>query len=249
MTIIPAIDIIDGEAVRLSTGDYAEKKVYSSDPLQIALNFEAVGLTRLHIVDLDGAKARKLCNLKVLSAIAEGTRLEIDFGGGITSGEDVRSVLNAGARQCAIGSVAVRQRLVLREWIREFGKEKFLIGADALHEKVRISGWLEDGGISVFEFISNLRDMGIHEFFCTDISKDGMLQGPAIGLYQNILMRFPGIELIASGGISSMDDIRQLYEIGCAGAIVGKAIYENKITLQELSEFESNVGKKNYPLS
>lgn len=241
MTIIPAIDIIDGHAVRLTGGDFAQKKVYSTDCLSLAKTFEDAGLKRLHLVDLDGAKNKKISNLKVLERIALSTSLQIDFGGGVSSEDDVSSILNAGATQCTVGSIAAKEPDTFSLWIEKFGAAKFLVGADVLHEKIKISGWQEDGGISLFDFLERMRSAGLNEFFCTDISKDGMLQGPAIGLYKKVINRFPGIKLIASGGVSTLADLLKLKETGCSGAIVGKAIYEQKISLKELTEINQHV--------
>jgi len=234
MTIIPAIDIINGKCVRLTRGDYAQQKIYNENPLEIAKQFEDAGITRLHIVDLDGAKAGTIVNLKVLELIAGNTKLVIDFGGGIKRINDVESIFNAGAAIATIGSMAVKHPELLEEWLMEFGADKFLIGADVLDEKIKISGWLEDGGIDIFTFIGRMIGLGVTNIFCTDISKDGVMGGPSIDLYKKILEEHPEINLIASGGVSSINDVIQLKEIGCTGAIIGKAIYEGLITLEEL---------------
>jgi phosphoribosylformimino-5-aminoimidazole carboxamide ribotide isomerase len=234
MEIIPAIDIINGKCVRLTKGDYAQQKVYNDNPVEVAKQFEAAGIKRLHIVDLDGAKAGKIINLKVLEAIASATKLTIDFGGGVKNITDVGNILNAGAAIVTIGSLAVKHPEILEEWLLEFGAEKFLIGADVLNEKIKISGWLEDGGIDIFHFIGNMLALGVTNIFCTDISKDGVMEGPSIELYKRIMEEHAEINLIASGGVSKMEDVIQLKEIGCPGAIIGKAIYEGKITLNEL---------------
>ena len=234
MTIIPAIDIINGKCVRLTRGDYAQQKIYNENPLEIAKQFEDAGITRLHIVDLDGAKAGTIINLKVLELIARNTKLVIDFGGGIKRINDVESIFNAGAAIATIGSMAVKHPELLEEWLMEFGADKFLIGADVLDEKIKISGWLEDGGIDIFTFIGRMIGLGVTNIFCTDISKDGVMGGPSIDLYKKILEEHPEINLIASGGVSSINDVIQLKEIGCTVAIIGKAIYEGLITLEEL---------------
>jgi phosphoribosylformimino-5-aminoimidazole carboxamide ribotide isomerase len=234
MTIIPAIDIIDGKCVRLTQGDYAQQKVYNDNPLEVAKQFEGAGITRLHIVDLDGAKAGRIINLKVLEAIASQTKLVVDFGGGIKMISDVANVFTAGAAIVTIGSLAVKQPEVLEEWLMEFGADKFLIGADVLNEKIKISGWLEDGGINVFDFIGKIIGLGVTNIFCTDISKDGAMQGPSTDLYKKILEEHPEINLIASGGVTTIDDVVKLTEIGCTGAIIGKAIYEGTIDLLQL---------------
>ncbi|HEV8080023.1 MAG TPA: 1-(5-phosphoribosyl)-5-[(5-phosphoribosylamino)methylideneamino]imidazole-4-carboxamide isomerase [Chitinophagaceae bacterium] len=240
LQIIPAIDIINGNCVRLTKGDFAKQKVYNENPLEVAKMFEDAGLQRLHIVDLDGAKAGSIQNLKILELIASQTKLVIDFGGGIKTIEDVNTVFNAGAAIVTLGSIAVKHPEIIEEWVIEFGADKILIGADVLDEKIKISGWMEDGGITIFEFIGKMLAVGITNIFCTDISRDGVLQGPSIALYQKIMQQFPSIHLIASGGVSSMDDILELKNIGCGGVIIGKAIYEEKITLKELVELNSN---------
>jgi len=234
MTIIPAIDIINGHCVRLTQGDYAQQIVYNDDPLEVAKQFEAAGIKRLHIVDLDGAKAGTIINLKVLEAVASKTKLIIDFGGGIKTINDVESIFNAGASIATIGSMAVKHPELLEEWLMEFGADKFLIGADVLDEKIKISGWLEDGGINVFDFIGRMIGLGVTNIFCTDISKDGAMKGPSVDLYKKIIAEHPEINLIASGGITTIDDVNQLKEIGCTGVIIGKAIYEGTIKLQQL---------------
>ena len=235
MTIIPAIDIINGQCVRLTHGDYAQQKVYNNNPLEVAKQFEEAGITRLHIVDLDGAKAGTIINLKVAENIASQTKLVIDFGGGIKKLADVESVFNAGASIATIGSMAVKHPELLEEWLLEFGADKFLIGADVLDEKIKISGWLEDGGINIFDFIGKMIGLGVTNIFCTDISKDGAMKGPSIDLYKNIMAEHPEINLIASGGVTTIDDVHQLKEIGCTGAIIGKAIYEGTIDVKELA--------------
>jgi len=234
MTIIPAIDIINGKCVRLTHGDFAKQKIYNDDPVAVAKQFADAGLQRLHVVDLDGAKAGKISNLAVLEKISAATNLVIDFGGGIKNIEDVESVLNAGASIVTIGSLAVRHPELLEEWLMEFGADKFLIGADVLDEKVKISGWLEDGGINIFNFVGKLISLGVINIFCTDISKDGAMQGPSIDLYKKIIEQHPEINLIASGGVSAVQDIVELKKIGCKGAIIGKAIYENLVSLEDL---------------
>lgn len=234
--IIPAIDIINGKCVRLTKGDFAKQKIYNDNPLDVARTFEEAGLQRLHIVDLDGAKAGSIKNLKVLESIASNTKLMIDFGGGIKNIEDISSVFNAGANMVTLGSIAVKSPGLVEEWLLEFGTDKILIGADVLDEKIKISGWLEDGGITIFEFIGNMLAIGAQNIFCTDISKDGVMQGPAIELYQKIIENYPSIHLIASGGVSKIEDVIEIKNIGCSGVIIGKAIYEGKITLGELAE-------------
>lgn len=236
MRIIPAIDIIDGKCVRLSQGDYNQKTVYNENPLEVAKQFEDAGLKYLHLVDLDGAKAKKVVNWKVLESITSQTELTVDFGGGIRTTEDVKTVLNAGAKQITAGSIAVNERDAVLEWLTEFGAEKIILGADAKDGRIATHGWLDDSGLDVIEFISEYQKEGIEYVVCTDISKDGMLEGPSIKLYERILANSPELKLIASGGVSSMDDLKELKRIGCEAAIVGKAIYEQKITLKELVE-------------
>ena len=240
MEIIPAIDIINGKCVRLTKGDFTKKKIYHESPLDVAKTFEDAGLRRLHVVDLDGAKAGNIRNLSVLELITSKTKLVIDFGGGIKNIEDISNVFNAGASIITLGSAAVRSPEIVEEWVLEFGADKILIGADVLDEKVRVSGWLEDGGITVLEFIGKMLALGAQNIFCTDISKDGVMQGPSFELYKNIMKQFPLIHLIASGGVSSMEDVMGLKNIGCKGVIIGKAIYEEKITLKELARLDSN---------
>jgi phosphoribosylformimino-5-aminoimidazole carboxamide ribotide isomerase len=237
MQIIPAIDIIEGKCVRLTEGDYAQKKIYNEDPLEVAKAFEGIGLMRLHLVDLDGAKAGQVVNWKVLEKIANNTELKIDFGGGIKTEATLKTVLDTGATYATIGSLAVKNELLFQEWIARFGAKVFMLGADVLEEKIAIGGWLEKTEISVFDFMKSYIDKGVKQIFCTDIKKDGKLQGPSIELYQKIIEQFPNLQLIASGGVSSLDDLIELEEIGCSAAIVGKAIYENKITISELANF------------
>ncbi len=236
MKIIPAIDIIDGKCVRLSKGDYDTKKIYHENPLDIAKQYEAHGIQYLHLVDLDGAKAKTIKNLKTLEMLASQTDLIIDFGGGIKTRESLESVFNAGANQVTIGSIAVENPQLCEEWITEFGAEKLILGADCLDRKIKTSGWLTDSDVDVLDFIQSYQKKGIKEVICTDISKDGMLQGPSFELYQEILIQSE-VSLIASGGITTLQDLYDLKKIGCSGAIIGKAIYEGKITLQELQKF------------
>jgi len=237
MQIIPAIDIIEGKCVRLTEGDYAQKKIYNANPLEVAKAFEGIGLMRLHLVDLDGAKAGEVVNWKVLEKIANNTELKIDFGGGIKNEAILKTVLDTGATYATIGSLAVKNELLFQEWIARFGANTFMLGADVFEEKIAIGGWMEKTEISVFDFMKSYIDKGVKQIFCTDIKKDGKLQGPSIELYQKIIEQFPALHLIASGGVSSLDDLIELEEIGCAAAIVGKAIYENKITISELASF------------
>ena len=237
MQIIPAIDLIDGKCVRLTEGDYAQKKIYNEDPLEVAKAFEGIGLMRLHLVDLDGAKAGEVVNWKVLEKIANQTQLIIDFGGGIKKENTLQTVFDTGANYATIGSLAVKNRAVFEEWIERFGADAFMLGADVFEEKIAIGGWIEKTNIDVYEFIQSYMNKGITQIFCTDIQKDGKLAGPSIDLYKKIIEQFPTLQLIASGGMSKMEDLHALRTIGCTGAIVGKAIYENRITLEELARF------------
>jgi phosphoribosylformimino-5-aminoimidazole carboxamide ribotide isomerase len=237
MQIIPAIDLIDGKCVRLTEGDYTQKKIYNEDPLEVAKAFEGIGLMRLHLVDLDGAKAGEVVNWKVLENIANQTALQIDFGGGIKKEATLKTVFDTGASYATIGSLAVKNRAVFEEWIERFGAEVFMLGADVYEEKIAIGGWIEKTNIDVFEFMQSYINKGISQLFCTDIQKDGKLEGPSTNLYKKIIAQFPALHLIASGGVSNIEDLRILREIGCSGAIVGKAIYENRITLKELASF------------
>jgi phosphoribosylformimino-5-aminoimidazole carboxamide ribotide isomerase len=237
MQIIPAIDIIEGKCVRLTEGDYAQKKIYNEDPLEVAKQFEGVGLMRLHLVDLDGAKSGKVINWKVLEKIANKTNLVIDFGGGIKTEATLKTVLDTGATYATIGSLAVKERAVFEQWIERFGADIFMLGADVHSEKIAVGGWLEKTEIDVYDFIGSYMNKGVTQLFCTDIQKDGKLEGPSIELYQKILQQFPTLQLIASGGVSQLKDLDELRTIGCSAAIVGKAIYENKISLSELSTF------------
>ncbi|MFM2358568.1 MAG: 1-(5-phosphoribosyl)-5-[(5-phosphoribosylamino)methylideneamino]imidazole-4-carboxamide isomerase [Bacteroidota bacterium] len=239
MTIIPAIDLINGCCVRLTQGDYHQQKTYNSNPVEVALAFEKAGIKRLHVVDLDGAKQGRLINLPVLKAIADTTNLIIDFGGGIKTQEDVEQVLEAGAAMATIGSIAVKQPALVQEWIRLFGANKILLGADVLNGTIRVNGWQQDSGIQLFNFLNEMLHAGITQFFCTDISKDGLLQGPAITLYQQIKEKYPQLFCIASGGVSNFNDLVLLKAAGCDAAIVGKAFYEGHITLDELIQIEN----------
>lgn len=236
MRIIPAIDIIDGKCVRLSQGDYNQKTVYNENPLEVAKQFEDAGLKYLHLVDLDGAKAKKVINWKVLESITSRTNLNVDFGGGLRTTEDVKTVFNAGAKQVTAGSIAVNEWEAVLQWMTDFGAEKIILGADAKNGRIATHGWLDDSGLDVLEFISDYQKAGIEYVVCTDIAKDGMLEGPSIQLYERILANSPALKLIASGGVSSLGDIQELKQIGCEAAIVGKAIYEQKITLKGLAE-------------
>lgn len=235
MKLIPAIDILDGKCVRLTKGDYTTQKVYNTNPVEVAKEFEANGIRFLHLVDLDGAKSKHIVNYKVLENIAQATSLHIDFGGGIKSNEDVKIAFESGANQLTGGSIAMQEPALFLSWLEQFGSERILLGADANQRMIATHGWLATSGIDVVDFIRSFEQKGIQSVVCTDISKDGMLQGPSLDLYKEI-MQETGVQLIASGGVSSIDDLQQLKALGCAGAIIGKAIYEGRITLNELSK-------------
>jgi phosphoribosylformimino-5-aminoimidazole carboxamide ribotide isomerase len=235
--IIPAIDIIDGKCVRLSQGDYATKKVYNEDPLEVAKEFEAHGLHRLHVVDLDGAASHHVVNYNVLDKIASRTSMIIDFGGGIKSDQDIVIAFDNGAQMVTIGSVAVKEPALMKRWIEMFGSEKLILGADVKDEKISINGWKENSEIELMPFLDDYSQKGIRKVLCTDISKDGMLNGPAVDLYKKIIEKFPDMHLIASGGVSCIEDIERLEEANIPAVVFGKAIYEGKISLKELSRF------------
>ena len=237
MTIIPAIDIIDGKCVRLTKGDYSQKTIYNKDPLEVALQFEDAGLQRLHLVDLDGAKAGDVKNWKVLEKIAGKTKLSIDFSGGISTQNNLEITFNSGATFASIGSIAVKDEFTFTGWLLAYGADKFIIGADVKEEQILIKGWTESTSLTVFELIDKYKLKGVKQFFCTDISKDGLLEGPSVDLYKKIINEHPSIDLIASGGVSTIKDLEELREVGCSGAIIGKAIYENKILLTDLKKF------------
>ena len=238
MNIIPAIDLIDGQCVRLTKGDYDKKKIYSSNPLEIALNFEKHGFKRLHLVDLDGAKAGKVINGDILKSICKNTALEVDFGGGIKTDSDLEIVFEVGAKQVTIGSLAVKEPQKMKEWILKYGADKFILGADVKDGKIAIGGWLETSDIDLGPFIQQYFDLGIRTVLCTDISKDGMLTGPAFELYEEIMKQFPDLNLIASGGVSNIEDIQKLCTLNIPSVVVGKAIYENRIDLVDLRKYD-----------
>ena len=240
MRIIPAVDIINGQCVRLTKGDYDTKKVYNENPLEVAKVFEDSGIQHLHVVDLDGAKASHIVNYRVLESIASKTNLKIDFGGGLKSDEDLKIAFDSGAHQITGGSIAVKNPEVFENWISKFGADKIILGADCKYEKIAISGWQEDSDLEVIPFIKGYQSKGISYVICTDISKDGMLEGPSFDLYSNIINESKDIKLIASGGISKYDELPQLRDMGCEGVIVGKAIYENRISLKEIEQFIIN---------
>ncbi|MFH6991329.1 1-(5-phosphoribosyl)-5-[(5-phosphoribosylamino)methylideneamino]imidazole-4-carboxamide isomerase [Flavobacterium sp. FlaQc-48] len=237
MRIIPAIDIIDGKCVRLSKGDYDTKIIYNENPLEVAKSFEAHGIEYLHLVDLDGAKSSKIVNYKILEQIATQTGLKIDFGGGLKSDEDLKIAFDSGANQITGGSIAVKNSAIFEKWISEYGSDKIILGADAKNEKIAVSGWLEDSNEDLIPFIQQYQTKGIQYVICTDIAKDGMLEGPSFDLYEKILKEAIGVKLIASGGISTFDELPKLAELGCEGTIIGKAIYEGRITLKQLENY------------
>lgn len=234
MEIIPAIDIIEGKCVRLTHGDYNQKKIYNENPLEVAKQFEAAGIQRLHLVDLDGAKEGAIKNWKVLETISTKTSLVIDFGGGIKTEKDVQIIFNSGAALATVGSIAVKEEETFFSWLKKFGAEKFLLGADVKNEKITVSGWTEQTEIWIYDFIEQYIEKEVYQIFCTDVSKDGALEGPSTELYKNIIQKFPQLHFIASGGVGSVEDVYQLQEIGCSGVIIGKAIYEGRIKLNEL---------------
>ena len=240
MRLIPAIDIIDGKCVRLSKGDYSTKKVYNENPLEVAKEFENHGIEYLHLVDLDGAKSKHIVNHKVLEQIAVHTNLKIDFGGGLKSDEDLHIAFESGANQITGGSIAVKDSTTFIRWLKKYGTDKIILGADANNEKIAVSGWQEESNEELIPFIMNYQKRGVTNVICTDISKDGMLQGPSFDLYKKILMKMPKINLIASGGISCFEELPELAELGCEGTIIGKAIYEKRIGLKQLEEFIIN---------
>ena len=237
MHIIPAIDIIDGKCVRLTQGDYAQKKIYNEDPLEVAKSYEDAGLTRLHLVDLDGAKAGHIVNFRVLERLTTKTSLHIDFGGGLKSDADLKIAFECGAQQITGGTVAVKNRDIFLNWLETHGSEKIILGADVKNEKIAVGGWLETSDVWLKDFLRDFTEQGIQYCICTDISKDGLLTGASNELYASVLQDFPDLKLIASGGVANMDNLVKLREIGCFGAIVGKAIYENRVTLKELERF------------
>ena len=234
--LIPAIDIIDGKCVRLTQGDYNQKKIYNEHPLEVAKQFEDAGLTRLHLVDLDGAKAGAVKNWKVLETIAGKTKMVIDFGGGIKTEKDVNIIFQSGAAMATVGSIAVKKEGTFTEWLTQYGARKFLLGADVKDEKIAVAGWLETTDIWIYDFLEKYIEKGVQRIFCTDVSKDGKLEGPSFDLYKNIITKFPSLHFIASGGVSSIADVEQLLEIGCKGVIIGKAIYEGRINLKQLTK-------------
>ena len=237
MRIIPAIDLIDGKCVRLTKGAYSTQKTYNEHPLEVAKAFEAHGIQYLHLVDLDGAKSKHIVNHRVLEEIATKTNLKIDFGGGLKSDEDLKIAFDCGAKQITGGSIAVKEPNVFEQWISKYGKNKIILGADVQGDRIATNGWMETSEHRLVDFISAYKSKGIEYVICTDISKDGMLSGPSFEVYQNLLKQHPEIKLIASGGISTFEELPKLADLGCEGTIIGKAIYENRISLKELENF------------
>ena len=235
MTIVPAIDILGGKCVRLTKGDYSTGRVYCDDPLEMALRFQDAGLTRLHLVDLDGAGSDHIVNRDVLRGICAGTSLTVDFGGGIKSDADIDAAFSAGAAMVTVGSAAATHPELARKWIEEYGAGRIILGADARNGKIATRGWQDDSGLDILDFIGGYHQLGVTKVICTDINRDGTLQGPSIQLYRKIMDRFPDLALTASGGVSSVKDLEELAEAGLAAAIVGKAYYEGRITLQDMA--------------
>ncbi|RVU24242.1 1-(5-phosphoribosyl)-5-[(5-phosphoribosylamino)methylideneamino]imidazole-4-carboxamide isomerase [Sandaracinomonas limnophila] len=235
--IIPAIDVIGGQCVRLTQGDYGQKSVYHNDPLEIAKAFEGAGITRLHLVDLDGAKEKKIVNHKVLERIASQTKLHIDFGGGVQSNEMIDLAFSLGAKQITAGSIAVKNPELVISWFEKYGADKIILGADAKNEQIAVSGWQENSNLSVYDFVSDYVQKGAKYIISTDVAKDGLLQGPSFDLYKNLQKQNSGLNIIASGGVSNLEDLQQLKAMNLFGVIVGKAFYEGKITLEQLAQF------------
>ncbi|NEQ55399.1 MAG: 1-(5-phosphoribosyl)-5-[(5-phosphoribosylamino)methylideneamino]imidazole-4-carboxamide isomerase [Leptolyngbya sp. SIO3F4] len=234
--VIPAIDIMDGKCVRLKQGDFNTKTTYRDNPLEVAKEFEALGAKRLHLVDLDGAKTKKVVNYATLEAICSNTDLVVDFGGGIQSNDDIHQVFESGAAMVTCGSIAVKEKVLFESWVKNFGAEKFILAADVKNKKIAVHGWQETSDTSIFDFIESYWQMGITQVLCTDISRDGMLGGSAVKLYEEIMLQFPTLKLIASGGIGNVDDIEALNKANIYGVVVGKAIYEGKITEEQLGK-------------
>lgn len=237
MRIIPAIDIINGKCVRLTKGDYTTQIIYNEDPLEVAKEFQDSGIEFLHLVDLDGARSQKIWNYKILEQIASKTNLIIDFGGGIKSDGDIKIAFNSGASQITGGSIAVKDPELFTNWLSEYGSDKLILGADANKDKIAISGWQEESDQEIIPFIQSYKEKGVKFVISTDIAKDGMLQGPSFSLYKRIIQNVPEINVIASGGISQIDELPKLQEIGCEGVIIGKAIYEKRISLKQLEQY------------
>lgn len=237
MRIIPAIDLIDGKCVRLTKGDYDQKKVYNENPLEVAKEFEGAGIKYLHLVDLDGSKAREIKNAKVLEAITSNTNLIVDFGGGVRTDKDIDIAFSAGAAQVNLGSVAIENKALYGEWLKKFGSDKIILSADSMNRKIAINGWQEDSAVDLFDLVTEYVAMGNQYMVCTDISKDGMLQGIARDLYKDLMEAFPTQKIVASGGVTDISDVEAVAKLGMDGVIIGKAIYENKISLKQLEAY------------
>lgn len=237
MKIIPAIDIMNGQCVRLSQGNFDQKKIYNSNPLEIAISFEKAGLQYLHVVDLDGAKTGRVKHWDIIESIVNQTKLKVDFGGGIKTEKEVAKLLDMGVQQINLGSIAFNEPVQVKVWIKKYGSERIILSADSNNEKLAISGWLDQTKITVIDFIREYMEAGLTFATCTDISKDGMMGGANVDLYKKIMLTFPSLNLIASGGVNSLDDLTKISEVGCYGCIVGKAVYEGKIPLKELVQF------------
>lgn len=237
MRIIPAIDIIDGKCVRLTQGDYTQKKIYNEHPLEVARMFEAEGIQYLHLVDLDGARTHQVVNYAVLEEICQHTNLKVDFSGGIKTDSDLKRVFNCGTNQVSIGSLAVKNPELFLSWLSEFGSEKIILGADVKNNHIAVQGWQEESAVTLTGFLKNYQQAGVKYVICTDITKDGMLQGPAVELYESLIQHFPELRFIASGGVSGEKDLQELYAAGCEGVIIGKALYEGKINLKNLQQY------------
>ena len=240
MIVVPAIDIIDGQCVRLTKGAYDTKTVYSDSPVEVAKRFEGAGLTHLHVVDLDGARAKHIVNAKVLEAIATQTTLQVDFGGGIKSERDLQTAFDCGAAQVTLGSIAVVEPHLVLEWLDRYGADQLILGADAKNRRIATHGWEQDSGLDVLDFVKDFTKKGFTNVLCTDVAKDGMLEGPSLDLYRELISEVEGLSLIASGGVSAMEELYACRELGCSATVVGKAIYEGKIGLAELETYQLN---------
>lgn len=238
ITVIPAIDLIDGKCVRLTQGDYAQKTSYHDNPLEVAKKYEDHGLKKLHLVDLDGAKAKKIINHKVLETICSKTSLQVDFGGGLQSEEDLKIAFECGAAQVTGGSIAVKDQVMFSHWLKTYGGGKIILGTDTKDKKIAVHGWQETSEITIFDILDQYIPLGVSYTISTDVAKDGLLQGPSFDLYKELQEKYPQLNIIASGGVADIQDIEKLNDMGIYGVVVGKAIYENRITLKELNRFQ-----------